>query len=310
MKSSYDQESLCELNFRKAGECWHLWTDEDHPIIFSSKEDFMAGMNIFGIAAKLFPDIKIYTFELMSNHIHVVASGNRERLQDFFEMFKKLLRYFLNGGRYSGGKKGFDLSLFKCNIRQIENLYDLRNVIAYDNRNGYLISPDETPFSYPWGANRYYFNPDIAHIAANCRTFLTSREKLTAAHSHAADGITPIRKVYGYACPLDFCCIDEGESFFRGASQYFHIISKSVESFGKIAKEISERIFYTDDELYTSISARSMAKFNKRIDGLDRNEKTELVKMMHYDFNAGNKQIARTLKLPMQVVDALFPPRP
>lgn len=309
MKSNYEREALCEYRFQEAGECWHLWTDEDHPVIFASPADFAAGMNIFAITAKLFPDIKFYTYELMSNHIHAVASGNEKRLREFFEMFRKHLGNYLSGGRYSrdGRTTNADLSKLCCRLRKIESLSDLRAVIAYDNRNGYLVSPDDTPFTYPWGANRYYFNPDIKYIAASCNKFLTFRERQFFIHSHVANTLSPLRKVYGCACPLDFCYIEEGEKFFQGAAQYFQIISRNIESFGKIAREISERIFYTDDELFSAIASQAKGRYGKKIMDLDKNEKTELARLMHFDFNAGNKQIARILRLPISVVDALFP---
>lgn len=312
MKSNYEREALCESRFWEAGECWHLWTDEDHPVIFASPDDFAAGMTVFGITAAMFQDIRLYTFELMSNHIHAVASGREKRLREFFGMFRKLLGNYLSGGRYSrdGHTAYADLSRFCCRLRKIENLSDLRAVIAYNNRNGYLVSPDETPFSYPWGANKYYFNRDIKSIAASCNKFLTIREKLDIIHTHATDNIAPLRKVFGCACPLDFCHIEEGEQFFQSASQYFHIISRNIESFAKIAGEISERIFYTDDELFSAIASQTKSRYGKRIADLDKNEKTELARMMHYDFNAGNKQISRILKLPLAVLDSFFPPRP
>ena len=57
-------------------------------------------MTLFGISARLFADVTILTFELMSNHIHITASGKENRLIQLFETFKGLiLKWLKNEGR-------------------------------------------------------------------------------------------------------------------------------------------------------------------------------------------------------------------
>ena len=75
MSNYYEKEALCEAKFRDLGECHHLWTPENHEIIFTSQADFKTGMTLFGISARLFADVAVLTYELMSNHIHLTASG-------------------------------------------------------------------------------------------------------------------------------------------------------------------------------------------------------------------------------------------
>ena len=53
----------------------HLWTPENHEVILSDEGTFHAGMNIFAIAVVCSPDVRIVTFELMSNHLHVTLSS-------------------------------------------------------------------------------------------------------------------------------------------------------------------------------------------------------------------------------------------
>lgn len=311
MLSFNERESLCESRFQKIGECWHFWTSDNHPIIFTSQEDFAAGMTIMAIVARLVPEVKLLTFELMSNHIHMVLVGSETESEHFFTLFKKLLSNYFRGGRYSEKRsqlgRVIDLSKFLCSKRKIESLTELRNVIVYDNRNGYIVSPDETPFSYPWGANRYYFNPDAKQLAEDTPEILTLKERIAVIRSHVADKIDPLIKVHGYACPMDFCDIPAGEGMFRDASHYFYSISKNIENHASVAREIMEKVFYTDDELFGAIHSQSLRLYKKRISELDKNEKLELARSMHFDYNASNKQVARILKLPIGVVDTVFP---
>ena len=80
-----------------------------------------------------------------------------------------------------------------------------------------------------------------------------------------------------------------------------------MESFSEIAKSIGETVFYSDSDLF--LVANKYAKTNygtSRLSDLDSRQKIELAKKLHYDYNAGDKQLQRLLRLSQDVVDALF----
>ena len=293
-----ESERLCLSHFERFDNLWHLWTLEDHGIIFPENKSFEAGMSIIGICSRLFPDILIFTFELMSNHLHLTMAGKERRIKLMFNA----LHYFLRR------RSKADLSQWECRLRRIESLADARAVIAYNNRNGFLVNDYESPFSYPWGANRFYFNPEAkARYLANSSPFgFTDRRKACA--SHKADAISDLRKLDGYVSPMSFCDISAGEQFFRSASHYFNEISRNIESQKMIAQEIGERIFYTDNELFRVVTSICNSKFDtSRPSLLPKDAKVEIAKALHYDYNANNKQIQRMLNLDKMIVDALFP---
>ena len=300
-RSFWDRENLCQWRFEKLGDCWHLWTPEDYRIIFRDEEDFKAGMTLMAVCAMLFPNVKILTFELMSNHIHITAACKEVDLSSLFALFKKLLsKHILS--RYGS----MDLGDWNCKKRHIENLEDLRTVIAYDNRNGYLVHPDETPFSYPWGANRYYFNPEAKLRFREQAGPLGFRDRRRVTHSHLADSLSGLLQLDGYASPLCFCAIDEAEACFRDARHYFYKIARDIESQKTVSREIGEDLFYTDDELYSALFSIS-EKYNNRNPSLLGSEaKIDVAKLMRHEYNAGTKQIQRMLKMDAAVVAALF----
>lgn len=301
MSSYYEKEALCEAKFRDLGECFHLWTPENHEIIFTSQADFKTGMTLFGISARLFADVTILTFELMSNHIHITASGKEDRLIQLIETFKGLvLRWLKNNGRT------MRLEKFQVGTRRLMTLEDIRNVIVYDNRNGFVVSPQHTPFTYPWGANRYYFSPDSYRLAEQESKPFSLRERRLAAHSRIADEAEGLLVFDGYALPLSFCDIHTGESLFRDAGHYFNKLSKSVESNALIAKEIGESVWYTDDELYSIVKKLCKERFKESSPAaIAPNDRVSLAKTLHYEFNAGAKQLQRMLKLDTFVLKAL-----
>lgn len=295
-------EAECASCFRELLPVHHLWTPENFQIIFTCEEDFKSGMNIFGLCAGMFPDIIILTFELMSNHLHIAASGDKSRILELFELFKLILKRYCIANGYT-----IDWTSFLASTRPILTLEDARNVIAYDNRNGFLVSPDETPFSYRWGANKYYFNPAAKCYANERASDITLRDKRMFSHSHKFDDVMGLKLSEGYILPLSFCRIDLGEKIFRNASHYFNKVSKSIEAFKKISEEIGESVFYTDDELFSIACRICREKYGAGSPSLiPAAAKVELAKTLHYEYNAQGKALQRILRLNPGVINSLF----
>jgi len=301
MRTFSEKESFCAQTFRNLGDCYHLWTPENFEIIFTCDDDFKVGMGIMAVAAALFPDVIILTFELMTNHLHITAAGDEVRLKEMFQCIKTMLQRFTRSkGRTLNWK------YFEAKTRKITDLNDLRTVIVYNNHNGHVISPDHTPFSYPWGANRYYFNPDAWELARLYARPMTVKEIRAVSHSRMADKVTGLRYSEGCALPTSFCDIRTGESLFRDASHYFFKVSKAVEATKEIAREIGESSFYTDDELYAAIASVCKRQFNESVPSqLTPQQKMDVARIMKYEYNASSKQIRRILKLSQDVIAAL-----
>ena len=304
MKTFSELEGKCALLFNEFLPYWHIWTPENHPVFLPDKDAFKAAMNILAICALMVPEVKIITFQLMTNHLHLTVSGSRADCMRLFLLFSRHLTKYLKGRGLSAG-----LSFGAVSPRLVESIQDLRNVITYNNRNGYIVSPDETPFSYPWGANSYYFNYAAKARYGESEKYLNRESRRQVLHSHVADMLK--RKIViidGYACPMGFCDIALGESMFRCASHYFREVSRNIESQKKIAKEIGESIFYTDDELFGVVLSVCQDKYNgQRPSLLPVSAKQELALFLHKEYNAGNKQIQRMLRLDPSAVAAMIP---
>ena len=260
-------------------------------------------MNVIGICAKLHPEVKTLTFEWMSNHYHGLHVGPRSDVMAFTEhLFSMLESVFRRTGRVTS------LSQIKPQERSVDALQDLRNVIAYINRNGYLVSRHETPFSYPWGANRYYFNPDAKQLYRSLSKPVGTRERREMSGTRQTDGIKDLFALDGCVCPLCFCDIQAGERMYRDANHYYYSVSRKIESHKSVAAEIGESVFYTDEELFGAISALSAKNYGQPQPRLaPREAKIELARAMRFDYNATARQIQRILRLEDRVLQALFP---
>jgi len=290
-----ERERQCEELFLSRGPFFHLCTPgEDTLILFESEEDFRFSMNLIALVAHLTPGVRIITFEVMGSHIHVVAEGAASNLKDGFgQIRKRLYRYYHSTGRVR------DLDKFQANIIPIGDLAFLRNSIAYVNRNGYLVHPEHTPFSYPWGANRFYFNPDAKRRNDRLYRDLTYDEKRHLFRSNSIEYPERHALVDGYISPASFCDLELGEGLFRNARHYFSLVSRSVEGYQDIAKLLGDQFFCTDDELFTIVRQVSKDKYGlSRLDTLPPECKKALAKTMYYEYKASAQQIHRMLKVP------------
>lgn len=281
---------------------YHLWTPENHQIILTCRDDFKTAMNIIALCVALSPGIVVLTFELMDNHLHVTLHGSEEDIKAFFALFKRHLDKWLK----SVGRD-VDLSGFVCSLRELFTAFDVRNVLSYNNRNGFLVNPDETPFSYEWGAGRFFYNPDAKKRYEHEAVRMSVAQKRDALHSHTADQINSIMMLDGYACPMSFCDISAAEKYYRNASNYFYEISRNIESHKAIAQEIGESIRYSDDEMFRIAVSLSQKEYDQKSPSLlPQASKTELACRLHYDWGATKKQLCRIIKIPIQVLDTLF----
>lgn len=305
----YEKEERCrrvfQMTLRKYGGIWHLCTPgEKQPVIFRNPEDYVFAMTLLAMCAYDCPQVQIITFEIMSNHVHFVICGSKEEVLAFFELFKKRLRWYLvkNGGQR-------DLRRFNCDEPiAIETLESLRNQIGYTNRNNFVVDPDQTPFTYPYGANSYYFNPIAKERQTSLFGDVNILKRRAFVHSRQADYPLSYQIVDGYFSPMNYCRLDIGEGVFRDARHYFHKLSKEIESYRDIAAMVGDAIFYTDDELNDVVYRICKEQYNgQKATLLGKDEKLSLAKVLHFDYNADNAKIARLLRMPVEVLVALFP---
>jgi hypothetical protein len=239
----------------------------------------------------------------MSNHLHFVIECEEPVIGEFFAFLKKRLQRYLANSGYLGSLSGFRLNYFRIN-----DLKYLQNVIVYVNRNEYLVDRQSTPLTYEWGANRFFFNK-FTHNELVVNVGQLSLEKRRAMFKSRnfeipADYIV----TQGYISPLSYCHITLAESFFKDANHYFHLSSRQIESYSSIAKELGDKVTYTDYEIYSAIMSLCIRRYEvKNPSLLDKDAKIEVAKIMHFDYNASNKQIKRVLRLDENVIESLFP---
>ena len=295
-----DAERQCNYSFQTTGQWWHLYTPgKQCPVILTSAEEFTYTMNLMARCVFETENITVATFEIMDNHIHIVMSGDEHNVIHFFDNFRRRLSRYLSGTGHTLPNE------FKPCLKLVQSLQTLRNVIAYVNRNGYVADSDYTPFSYKWGAGRYYFNdfPIDRRVGD-----LTKNELRLFFRSSDLNIPKDYKIIDSHIAPPSFCDITLGMAMFRDAHHYFYAVSKNVEAYSEIAVELDDSEFLTDQELLARVLQIVREKYRvastKELTGAQR---FELARSLHYDYRSSNGQIRRLLGLNEYDINVLFP---
>lgn len=303
-QSYYEKENLCEYLFNESRPFYHLCTPGHlSEIIFTNDDEFKFGMSLIGICADRFSDLNFYTFEWMSNHLHIILSGEEKKCYEMFDFLSSRLRRYLNLK-----ERKVDFSPFTPSLIYINDLKTLRNEIVYVNRNGYIVNSNYTPYSSLWGAGYLFFNPLYEFLPYIPYNSLSIRDKKCICHSKDLDLSDRIMVLNGAISPHSFCKINTAELFFRDAHQYFNLLSKNYEAYSEIAKRLGDTITITDEEMFSAVREISLKRFCvSKPAMLSPSNKIEMAKIMHNDYNATNKQIQRILKIDFNSIATLFP---
>ena len=299
-----EKERECERIFEKSGPFWHLYTDgrgmED---FLCTEEDFKTAMTALAVAAVLFKKVRIITFELMSNHIHMILNGEAEDCLELFERFKARLRRILKtNGRI------INWDAFKADILPIETLNALRNEIIYANRNAFVANPQFTPFNYPWGGGCAFFQPYFNRLPAISLRELGFNKARELTHFREIRLIEDLKFFGDIVFIPSFCRTDIGESMFRDARSYFNSLTRNAEAFSQIAQRLKDSVFLTDEEMYAAATMYAENTYgNRQLSILNPEQKIQLSKELHFKYNASNQQIRRLLKLDIGILNELFP---
>ena len=194
-------------------------------------------------------------------------------------------------------------------------------------------------FSYPWGANMYYFNPVLNIIGKNTRDLsFEKRRKLINSKKvevtellryvdvHFTDGvcvefnstdvsipkIDPFAKTYPsegrMILPPSFCHIKEIEALYMDAHDYLFYATKNQENDTKIAQAIGEKRILTDNEVVREAMKKSNTLFGSfKLSTLTLEQKLTIANYLHFTLKCGNGQIGRTLSIDNHILENQYP---
>ena len=303
-----EKERLCERHFyeirNQFGPLWHICTPGNlTETLFIEDEDFRFAVSNSAISAAE-SGLTIFTDQIMGNHIHMLGGGAQSQCAAYLECFTyRLEKYSADKGRF------LNLNNFRCdNPIEISSLEMMRNEIVYINRNGYLVTPSSTPFSYPWGSGSAYFNQSHFSDPGIPYRDIPFRTKRSLCRKRLFEMPESYRYGQGMILPDSYARVRDGERMFRDAHQYFYLLTRNFEAYSEVSKRLGDTIVLTDEEIYPVARMLGWRDFKvKQLSLLPSDAKIAIARVLRTDYYATSQQIRRVLGLPKDIVQQLFP---
>lgn len=141
-------------------------------LLFRDEEDYIYGINTLALILLQFPEVVVYAFTLMSNHIHLLLGGPKEQCEAFYDAVMHRLsiwlkrKYGLSGVVPYGKGNRETVTVRGLEHFIIEVLYLLRNP---------FMAKICYPGDYPWSSVGMYFSKRGLPAGRRASTF-TVRE--------------------------------------------------------------------------------------------------------------------------------------
>lgn len=299
-----EKERICENEFMTNGPFWHIYTDGTRmQNIFCTKEEFEIGLWMLASTRCMCPKVRLATFELMENHGHLILCGQKENCIEFFEIFFSRLRRTLSRiGRI------INWDNFQMGILPINSLQDLRNEIIYTNRNAFVANGNYTPDSYPWGGGCAFFNGWIDEIPTVLMSSLPINKQRRYLHTKDVAPFKDLHVIGNRPFIPSFCDIKLAERMFRDPRSYFYSLTRNAEAFSQIANRLGDRIFLTDEELYSVMTTHTVQEYGQnKPSQLTPQQRLDVARYLRLNYNATNQQLRRILRIDISILSELFP---
>lgn len=270
-------------------------------LLFSTDREYRYGVNALAATLQGY-DVKILCYCLMSNHLHILLSGNKDTCIQFYNTYIRTL------SRIIASEKGKALGLVRADyeIVEINSLVQFRNVVVYILRNP-LKAGVASPLSYEWSPAGVLLCPFIRTVSGKKVGELSFKEyrKIFRTHSRFPDNYEYLNGVI-----LDKCFVSYEEVLSRFDSEIalFYLLGRSSIEFDvEDAAGISSRLQYSDTELSERIGIILSREFHvSSLSELTSDQIIRLIKIIRKRFYPGKSQIGRLLGIKMDILDRLF----
>lgn len=276
---------------------YHLSTDGwKDGFLFHTKSQYAYGMTVIGMLTILF-DVKIYSFTLMPNHIHIILSGTGVDCLGAFDYFCKMISARLTKDGCQPLPEDYWFKLVA-----IEDPQQMKNNIIYVDRNPYEQAVC-VPSGYPWGSAYLHFS-FINKMIAGKRADSYSRREL--------DRITCSRKPipdhwlfhneYGLL-PSSFVDDSLFSRLFHTPKEYESRLVKDYEAFVKVARSLEESVEYAIEEAEEIVSTILRDYYSgRKFDKLSNDEKGQFANILTNKYNMSETLISSALNVSEKLI--------
>lgn len=277
----------------KTMEYWLVSTEHlEDRLWFRDAEDFKAAMNFVAILGCVL-GMDILAFVLMSNHVHFVIRGNREKVLEYVNEFKRRYSIYLSH-RY--GVKEF-LRRNDAHLLLIEGAEALERAIAYVQMNPVAAGICAHPTQYLWGTGNAFFNQ--VQPVGKPLADIPNRPRMRMLHSEC-DMLPPDWTVggEGFILPHNYLNIKAVEACFRTAKRMNYFLNTSSKAKKRMDMAEENLPAFRDQVILAALPDLCRSLFQKNdFQELAGAEQTELLRQLRYRFSSNVNQLARVCGL-------------
>lgn len=285
----------------KGNGYYHFCTDGlKEGLIFNNAAEFAFGMCLMGLLWLKF-SIRIYAFELMPNHIHIILSGTGENCLMAFDYLKRKLSARLLRDGYPPLPDDYWFKLVR-----LENQEELKNEILYILRN-----PLEKGFcivgGYIWGTEWIYYSrfPKALEGTLAGKMSKRSLSKLFASEEDIPEHwrINP----YLGLLPDSFVDTSVVRELFPSPKDLQTALVKDYEVYFQIANRLGELAEFSKSEVTGIVTQTLQKRFGGRdLRALSEQEKGKMAIILHREFGLNSYQISTSIFVREKVIRQLL----
>lgn len=277
---------------------YHLSTDGwKEGCLFHTPAQYAYGMILIGLLVLKY-SLKIYSFSLMPNHIHLVLCATGNACVEAFDYFRKKINERLVKDGYPPLPPDYGF-----NLAPITTEKQMRNNIIYVDRN-VLEKQICVPGGYPWSSCYLQFGQVDGLLGGERAGSMSKRHlrELTGSHEEIpADWL-----FHPQMGLLPSCFVDSSMFYklFRTPKEYMTHLVKDYEAFVEVANLLNETPEYSKDEADDLVQKLLRESFSgRRLNSLTNDEKGRLAVLLSQHYQMSADQIAEVLKLPPYLIN-------
>ena len=262
-------------------------------VLFSSAEQFIAGMNRVAFCLLSVEGVIVFAFVLMDNHVHFILYGTYEDCMKFMAQYKRLTEIWL--GHNSPGQKDKEWS-YDCWM--IPNKEKLQEKICYVLRNPLVAGMGVLPTNYLWGSGPLMFAGKSSlwgKLSPIGETTEYQRRKLFGTKLEIPSGWLITED--GMIWPGSYVEYRRAELSFGGITGFMYEMNRRNED--SINQEMyGSEISLHDSDMIAILSSRAESEFGvPDISLLTVAQRLDLCRMVRKSHGANLKQMGRVLHI-------------
>lgn len=280
--------------------CFHLHSSPVPGLLFKDEEAYRTGINLMAtcLAGE---SLTLYCYCLMSNHFHMLLSGEEASVTAFFD------RYRIRLATYHARKYGpaRHVRSMKMGMVPVLTTGQFRKEVSYILRNPYKAGID-APYSYQWSLCRLYFNPTLGQVKGQKAGEMSSRAMHRELHTRVS--LPDHYEILdGMILPSSFVDYRKVEATFGTSVDFFNGLKEwKTEQEVESIHDQAEYPVYPDDLLIQKLQADFHAHHISGFQDMDARTSRQFISILHRKYGCTKKQILRISGFDPETVDRFY----